>query len=461
MKAIRTYMNFTKGVDQAHILTMSDLELSIALATPLVEFNQEREPVAALAEKWSYVQPNKIIFTLKSDLKWSDGSAITAKQYKESLDRAAATYPDDLRALFDSISKIEAPDDRTLIFITKGEVTHSGVLLKLTEPMYGLTNLKNGKINPSVSSGAYYLKSSSDDELILSANEHWYQFNKQMPGSVFIRRPASGLDLVESFPNDSWANLISGTSLMKLSTEAKLSAAGLKTWHRTLDKTFSLFPSKAFIQNGGADFIKLLSTKIKIETLMDGLSGYTKAEQFFPRGYDLWSSVPVGILEVAPSKIKKVKIIIPDNFYAVTFKERLEKIVKSETGVSAECELVSLSQINDRMKKGDFDVMATSFAVADPNFEGAMSFFIERQPAPIQSSDAPLDFANQTKTARSLATIQERAQSMRTIIVRAQKAGFVLPLFHFSSLTVAKPGVNISSVPNTDETVLFSKVKME
>ena len=49
---------------------------------------------------------------------------------------------------------------------------------------------------------------------------------------------------------------------------------------------------------------------------------------------------------------------------------------------------------------------------------------------------------------------------MREIIIHAQEAGHVLPLFHFSSLAIAKPGVNISKIPNSDETVLFSKVRM-
>ncbi len=461
MKTIRTYMNFTKGVDQAHIVTMSDLELSIALATPLVTFNEEREPVSALAERWDYIPPNKIVFVLKTNLRWSDGSAITARQYKESLDRAAKAYPDDLRALFDSITQIDANDDRLLTFTTKGDVLKSGILLKLTEPMYGLAKIKNGQIDPSVTSGAYFLKRTTDDELILSANEHWYQFKKEMPMAVEIKRPPPGVDLIEAFPKDDWANLISGTSLMKSSTEGMLVKAGFKTWHRTLDKTFSIFSSKAFIDRGGTEFIKLLAKKINTDDLMSQLAGHAKAEQFFPRGYDLWSSTKVSIYEPKPTKIKSIKVIIPDNPYALSFKERLTRTIEAATGAKVECELFPLPQLNDRMKKGNFDIMAAGFAVADPNFEGAMSFFVERDPAPIQSSLAPNDFANQTKLARSLPSSQERAQKMREIILHAQEAGFFLPLFHFSSLAVAKHGVNISSIPNSDETVLFSKVRME
>ncbi|MEK6773592.1 MAG: hypothetical protein AABY64_06610 [Bdellovibrionota bacterium] len=89
-----------------------------------------------------------------------------------------------------------------------------------------------------------------------------------------------------------------------------------------------------------------------------------------------------------------------------------------------------------------------------------MSFFIERDPPFISSTLTPNDFSAQMTKARSLPTLKERAAKMREIIIAAQEAGHVLPLFHFSSLAIAKPGIDLSEVPNSDETVLFSKVRM-
>lgn len=58
MKSVRTYMNFPKEIDPAHILSMADLELSVALGSPLVTFDQERQITSALAEKWEIIPPN-------------------------------------------------------------------------------------------------------------------------------------------------------------------------------------------------------------------------------------------------------------------------------------------------------------------------------------------------------------------------------------------------------------------
>ncbi len=460
-KTIRTYMAFSQKVDPATILTMADLELSIALATPLVPFNDERQPVSALAEKWVPAGPNKMVFTLKPNLKWSDGSSITAQQYKECLERAAQAYPNELKALFDSINKIEAPDDRTLVFVTKSDVTKSGIVLKLTEPMYGLLRIKNGKPDLSVTAGPYVLKSEKENELVLSVNSHWYQYHPEMAGIVEIRRPAKGSNIIETFASDEWVNLASGSSLMKASVGDSIKSHHFKVWQRALDKVYSLYPSKAFIDRGGSEFIKILAQRLDKNKVLTGFSGFTTADQFFPRGYELWSMTPPKLEEAKATPFKSIKLLIIDGSVAAAVKENLSREIKEIASSNVDAQIVPPQEFEARAKAGNYDILATQIAVADPNFEGAMSYFFEREPAFIQSAKAPLDFAKQTQEARGLATSKERAQRMREIIIKAQEAGFVLPIFHFSSMAIAKKGVNLSAVPNSDETVLFSKVRME
>jgi len=459
MDTIKTYMSFSE-IDPAHILTMSDLEMSFALGSTLVAFNGDRKMVAGLAEKWETLPPTKIRFTLRKDLKWSDGSAITAHQYKEALERAKKTYPNDLKALFDAVANIDAIDTSTLVITTKEEVTRSGILSKLTEPMYGLVSVKNGKLDLSRSAGPYYVKEKSQSHISLVVNPHWYMFREDMPTKVEIRRPTSDVDLIANFEHDEWANLVSGSSLMRSDTVERFKKKGYRTWQRTLDKVFALYPSKKFLKAGGAEFISRLSLKINRNALLEGFSGFTLANQFFPRGYELYSIAEPKIPLAESTAIKAIHIIIPGGPFADVIKERLPHAIHSVAGANVSIEIVPLTGVNERMKRGDYDILATSVAVADPNFEGAMSFFIEREPPFIQSSEKPNDFATQLKEARSLPTSEQRANRMREIIIRAQETGYVFPLFHFSSLAIAKPGVDLSEIPNTDETIPFSKVRM-
>ena len=141
--------------------------------------------------------------------------------------------------------------------------------------------------------------------------------------------------------------------------------------------------------------------------------------------------------------------------------ERLLKTIQAIAEVKVELEYVPMSEVNSRMKKQDYDILATGIAVADPNFEGAVSFFIERDPPFIASTAAPNDFSNRVKNARELDKNELRAKAMRQIINDSQSAGYVVPLFHFSSFSVAKQELDLSGVPSGDETILFSKVRMK
>ena len=464
MSAVRTYMNYSESIDPAHILTMADLELSISLSSTLVMFDENRELVSGIAKVWKPVEGNKIEFSFRDNLKWSSGDKITADQYKQSLMRAKKMYPNDLRPLFDSIEKIESPNDLTLVITTKDKITTSEILLKLSEAMYGLVALdKSGNLDLSKSSGPFVVEKNTKDILSLRVNRHWYLYKEGMPEKIELKRPTPNSDILAGFSQDNWANLVTGNSIIKEEILNGFKKEGFKTWQRADDKLFALYPSKAFATKGGSEVIKLLSESKKATGLLTGLSGYSIAEQFFPRGYALWSS---GGPKTEKAKIKKfngaIKIIVPESYYAVPTKERLPQIVKEAIGTTkVTVEIVPLSKINDRMKAQDYDILATGIAVADPNFEGAVSFFIERDPPFIPSGPAPFDFAAQIKSARSLKSVKDRAEKMKDIIIHAQETGYVLPLFHFSSIAVAKPGVDISEIPNTDETVHFSKVRIK
>ncbi len=460
MDTVRTYLNFSK-VDPASVLTMADLELSLALGSTLVAFDDQRQMVAGLAEKWEMLPPNKIRFTLRNNLKWSDGTPATANQYKQALERAKRLYRNDLNALFDEVTAIEATDPSTLVLTTKNEITKSGILIKLTEPMYGLVHVHGDKLDLKTSVGPFSLTEQTADELKLAVNPNWYARKKEMPTKIEIRRPTSDFNAVANFENDGWANVVSGTSLMRSDVSERFKKSGYRTRQRNLDKVFSLYPSKRFLESGGVEFTAQLANRLDRAKLLAGMSGYSLANQFFPRGYELHSPIEPKLNTSSLSKTERVvQVIIPGSTFSDLIRDPLASAIHDATGATVKIEVVPLPEVDGRMKRGDFDILATAVAIADPNFEGAMSFWVERVPPFIQSIAKPNDFASQVKDARTIPAPSQRASRMREIIVRAQEAGHVLPLVHFSSLAIAKPGIDLSDIPSSDETVQFSKVRM-
>ena len=463
MNVIRTYMDLSEKIDPASIVSMADLEISLSLASTLVTFNGERELVSGLAEKWTITSPQEITFSLRKGLKWSDGSEITAAQYRKALLRAKQLYPNDLKALFDSIESIEAPDASNLVIKTTIEVAKSGIVVKLAEPMYGLVYVNpNGNIDLSKTSGPYYLVPSSKPELLLKANPFWISYTKAMPASIEIRKLPDSGSVIDGFAEDSWANLISDTSLIPKAAAEKFQKLGYQTWQRNLDKVVSIFPSPNFVKNGGNELIKAIAQKIKKSALVEGLAGLQIADQFFPRGYQLWSGTAPKIELSKPfSGSEPVRIIIPPLRSAAPIGKYLPSLVKEITGKVPVFEVLPYNSLDRRVERGEYDLMIVGLAVAGPNIEGSMSFFFEREQSFFPSGPSPHDYAKQVSEARTLPNASERAARMRDIVLKAQEAGYVLPLFHFSSMGVAKAGIDLSGVPVGDETITFSKVRFK
>ena len=67
MNSVKTYMALSSEIDPAHIISMADLEISIALASTLVSFDQQRQVTSSLAEKWEILPPRKIHFIIKKN----------------------------------------------------------------------------------------------------------------------------------------------------------------------------------------------------------------------------------------------------------------------------------------------------------------------------------------------------------------------------------------------------------
>jgi peptide/nickel transport system substrate-binding protein len=144
----------------------------------------ELEPL--MAKSWT-ISPDYLVytFTLRSDLKWSDGVPITSEDFKWTFDQAndpANEYP--YRENFDFIKSYEAPDPQTIVVTVKNKFCPAleGVDAVTPLPKHIWEKLdwkdpeKNPEImHPSVSSGPFKLKEwVKDDHAIFEANDSYF-----------------------------------------------------------------------------------------------------------------------------------------------------------------------------------------------------------------------------------------------------------------------------------------------
>jgi ABC-type transport system substrate-binding protein len=464
-KEIRTYVSLTRPFDPAYIRTLADLNMSYALSSTLVTWSSDRQPVSLLAKSWKIESEKVITFELSPQAKWSDGKQITSEEFKASLDRAKSLHGDALKSLFDVVEKIETPNTSSLRFSLTLPVDKSQILKKLTEPMYGAVKIKGDKLDLSVTSGPFFLKSDKENETVLQKNESWIKASPALAQSVVIRPVPKDKSVAESFLRDDWANLVETSSLVTADISRAIKNSGVGIWSHNLDKAFVIGLSPKHFNEQGFQFLRYLGQNMQKDAVLQSLTGATKADQFFPKGYALYSS------EFSLPKEKQslpkafssqpLVVLIPRERVNPQLQKNIAEALKKALNTAVQFKDVSISEMEQARKEGSYDVYAVSLAVTDPNYEGSMAFWFDMNPAFIPSGKGSLDYQARVAKIRQLGSPDAKVLEARKIMTEAVATGSILPLFHFSTVGLAKRGINLSAVPTTDETISFEKVTFE
>ncbi len=465
---LRTYLSYSLPIDPARVITLTEMDMSYALGSTLVEMDDSKQIVGGLSSHWSMKGDRTYRFQLSEKAKWSDGSKITCTDIKKSFARAKQDHQADLRSLFDRIGSIECINEGQIDIHLKDAEKDGSFLKKLTEPMYGVVKTDaSGHLDLGLSSGPFSLQSQSTLELILKKNPHWVHPAEELAESIIIKQPSREASLQGKL-QDPWPNIIAAHSLMEEELSARIQAQGFHTWARNLDRTFwFIFMGKKQITEDERGLFLFLAQNLTRQTLMTNLmanlKGYTAGQEVFPRGYALYGETKQEQKGAATLpeiyKSRKLKILISPDRVSKKLQDNLSKAIEQATGKAPEYKEVPISEVSSTAKQGGFDFYAGSVGVADSNLDGALSYFLELNPTSIPSGAGELDFAGRLGRARSLDSEEKRIREFRAIMLDVTRNGYALPLFHFSTTVFARPEIDLSQIPVTDESVSFAKVR--
>lgn len=176
----------------------------------LVRLTPELKVIPGLAEKWNVSDDGKVYtFTLYEDLKFANGTPITAKSVQESWERTtdpkmkstnASTYLGDILGVkeklagkADTIAGLKVIDNRTL------EVTLDGAkpyfLAKIHYPTAAVMDVNDAELAPKDwmfspnASGPYKVKEYIKDEAIIFERNANYPVQANVPYLVFLFEP--------------------------------------------------------------------------------------------------------------------------------------------------------------------------------------------------------------------------------------------------------------------------------
>ncbi|MEQ8653821.1 MAG: ABC transporter substrate-binding protein [Kiloniellales bacterium] len=134
-----------------------------------------------LAESWTISEDGKTYtFTLRENAKFSDGSQVKASDVKFSIERLRDDEGSVFGSMFNVITDISVPDDRTVVFTLAEPTTPFLSVLALFAaailPEAAVTGDYDGFSEKPIGAGAFRMTDwRRGDRIILEANEHYWE----------------------------------------------------------------------------------------------------------------------------------------------------------------------------------------------------------------------------------------------------------------------------------------------
>jgi peptide/nickel transport system substrate-binding protein len=182
------------GLDPHKQTAFPSLHLLELVYEPLVRLDADLKVTPAVADSWAFTDDGKTLtFKLNAKAKFHNGAAVTAADVKASYQRildektAAAT-----RANFLSISSIDTPDDKTVVFhLSQPDVPILTAMGDINAAIAPASAIADGSIaTKAVGSGPFKLQEwSPNSKEVLVANADWAPGKPPLDGITITTVP--------------------------------------------------------------------------------------------------------------------------------------------------------------------------------------------------------------------------------------------------------------------------------
>lgn len=164
-----------------HILFGPNRNIGGQVFEPLFHSDEKQRPVPALVESYETVSPTEYVFKLRPDVKFHDGSVLTAEDVKYSIERARdLDAPRTFRTYLSGVQDVNVVDDTTFSVTLKSpdaviinNLSTFGIVKKDAVEGAGENDFNGGKA--AIGTGPYkWVKWSPGDSVVLEAfPDYW------------------------------------------------------------------------------------------------------------------------------------------------------------------------------------------------------------------------------------------------------------------------------------------------
>lgn len=458
-------------LDPSLIQTMADYDLALCLYRTWFNYDNSRKAIPGIISSWKFDKKNgSYNFLIEKKASWSDGSPLTSEHLIKNLERLIRnkkSYGSAIDSIID-FKNIKIIDQQNFIIPTKNKEPSEAffqrmgsIFLAITHPNDWDTN--GNLIHNNLTIGPYKINEKSATDLILTKNAFDKLSNESRIEKIHYRLglPPSSID---DFINGNTFEEITQTyTLMSNELYNKIISMKLPFWTRAFDRVSYIAPIKPFSENSEKlrNFIKTLG--IKFQTSLKNLevpSNVKIANSLQPKGYPLHvqlhyelepseqNNLPneVSILAIDGDQLKIHRPII-DSLVAT-----MNPIVKIKWVIKPTIDAF-LKELTD---KSPYDFKILSFGVADPEAATWLSLVLNKENPFIELSKK--DTEKFEKIMNNHSGNHKEVLDLKNLLTSIGERGSYLPLFHFSTMSIAQPGISFEKISELDETVDYSKL---
>jgi len=438
--------------EPTNIVSTGDWYYLDHVSSGLTGYDNEKKIFAPIyAESWEVKSDGTHVFKIKKDLKFHDGTPLTAKDIVWSIKRhlilrTSTHFPlwdylvgcENVKTLTDTCDGLKEGQDHDVIIKLKTQT--DSFFLQLASPETGIwwagdMDIKTAGLKPTKFSGAYYLESRTDDYALLKRNEFSPISQKFMnsPRTIKIKRIPS-TDLTKAMMSKDVDLLIK-----------QYSPYNETEWEKFGVKTAATTPSSIIYLFG-------LGNKTRVDVGQDLLQAFwksntdkviTPAETFLPFAADYSLNRSEFLGELPAKSARKIRILCPDGFFSEKF---LDQFKKAALSIGTEIEF-SMGEMKEFFE-------AFSDLKATEKYDYIMSLYVasERYPA-VQLRymtknllTPPIDL-KQTETPDLDVDRKEILKSYQKWLLKSKQA---IPLFFDVTLFVHQNNLDLGNQSMSD-----------
>lgn len=455
-------------LDPLSIQTMADYDFALCLYRTWFNYDLSGKATAGLIKNWEFdSNVGAYVFHIDENAKWSNGAQLTSEVLLKNLKRAIkskSSYGKALECLI-NIKSAKIINELTFTIPTKNKKPSEAFFQRMGSIFLAVTNPLDWKDDKIISNkytiGTYKISNLSEKNLLLTRNPHSKNITPHSADEIIINLASPAIDIDDFINGNGNTDIIQTNSLMPIENFNKIISSNFPFWTRAFDRVSYLAPIKPYDKNpeGLRAFIRLLGANLnkhKVETH----KFIKRAHSLQPIGYPLHKEIEyasssedlkllpksISILVIAGPQFKFQKTIIENEINSIKPDLKIEWIIKNS--ISEFLEVLSNSST--------FDLKLLSFGVADPEAATWMSLVINRKNPFIELKES--EIIKFEKIVSNHSEIKKENTNLSKLLNEIGKRGGYLPLFHFSTLSIGKPGLSFENIHELDETVDYGKI---